>query len=239
MPCRVIAPLTPRVASRALPGGALVTARRCAGTPVSSAVALQSGLPAGAIRVRSGAHEGCDERDPTQQLRVSMYRSRRRCGPPSLPAADAHRSRRSACAICATELRRPEALGSDAPAWSTGAKARSEQRRSTRCNYCRWFVHHWHCPGSHRCMIRRLPERTLHPLGNMQPSVAPLRDVPSPPVPDLAPAQSASEDERSYYRLSRRVYGSWFASIYEAITLPCGGCDVAWLGWRTSRRGCT
>lgn len=54
----------------------------------------------------------------------------------------------------------------------------------------------------------------------MQPSVAPVRDVPSPPVPDLAPAESASEDERSYYRLSRRVYGSWFASIYEAITLP-------------------
>lgn len=54
----------------------------------------------------------------------------------------------------------------------------------------------------------------------MQPAIVPVRDLPSPQVSELGSAPPDSEDERAYYRLSRRVYGSWFASIYETITLP-------------------
>ena len=64
----------------------------------------------------------------------------------------------------------------------------------------------------------------------MQPSATPVPVPPSPPVPYLAPAQQDSEDERAYYRLSRRVYGSWFASIYETITSP-----LRWMRHRVAR----
>jgi ubiquinone/menaquinone biosynthesis C-methylase UbiE len=41
-----------------------------------------------------------------------------------------------------------------------------------------------------------------------------------PAIADATVTSARSDDERAYYALSRRVYGSWFASIYDAITWP-------------------
>lgn len=38
--------------------------------------------------------------------------------------------------------------------------------------------------------------------------------------PHLQSARDSSQQERSYYDESRRVYGSVFASIYNAVTAP-------------------
>lgn len=46
------------------------------------------------------------------------------------------------------------------------------------------------------------------------------------PVPIIANAPMANasaEDERAYYALSRRVYGSWFAGLYDTICWPLRG----------------
>jgi demethylmenaquinone methyltransferase/2-methoxy-6-polyprenyl-1,4-benzoquinol methylase len=36
-------------------------------------------------------------------------------------------------------------------------------------------------------------------------------------------AGAAADDERTYYALSRRVYGSWFATVYDPICRPLRG----------------
>lgn len=36
-------------------------------------------------------------------------------------------------------------------------------------------------------------------------------------------ANAATDDERAYYSLSRRVYGSWFAAVYDTVCLPLRG----------------
>lgn len=48
--------------------------------------------------------------------------------------------------------------------------------------------------------------------------------------PHLERARDSSEQERSYYDESRRVYGSVFASIYDVITAP-----LSWLRRRVTR----
>jgi ubiquinone/menaquinone biosynthesis C-methylase UbiE len=46
------------------------------------------------------------------------------------------------------------------------------------------------------------------------------------PMPTIANPPTASpvaDDERAYYALSRRVYGSWFADVYDTICWPLRG----------------
>ncbi len=43
------------------------------------------------------------------------------------------------------------------------------------------------------------------------------------PMANISMAHAATDDERAYYALSRRVYGSWFATVYDTICLPFRG----------------
>jgi len=40
---------------------------------------------------------------------------------------------------------------------------------------------------------------------------------------DTFRASAGADDERAYYALSRRIYGSWFASVYDTICWPARG----------------
>lgn len=44
-----------------------------------------------------------------------------------------------------------------------------------------------------------------------------------PAIADTTPASAREEQDWAYYALSRRVYGVWFATIYDMITWPVRG----------------
>lgn len=65
---------------------------------------------------------------------------------------------------------------------------------------------------------------SAHASTNGLQEAAPDSAVSSFPHLPLEPAVSAAaSEERAYYARSRRVYGSWFASLYDAITWPFRG----------------
>lgn len=47
--------------------------------------------------------------------------------------------------------------------------------------------------------------------------------MPRPIIANASIANASAEGERAYYALSQRVYGSWFAGVYDTICLPLRG----------------
>lgn len=71
------------------------------------------------------------------------------------------------------------------------------------------------------------------PLGT---NIAPIPNMPLS-IASSSRAGAPSDEERAYYSLSRRVYGSWFASAYDAITWPIRGLRSRVAGLAEIHRG--